>query len=254
MRALPHRWPVAMTVAWLLFAALAVVLALHGWRSFGFEQDAIDWSAHHRPAAARHAAIAVTVLGTGVPPYLIALASGAVLARGGRGARTRRTNIALLLFPLVWLVVGQLVRGALMHGFGRLRPSSVLWATSANGFSFPSGHSFSSAVCAGLLVLAVARRRPPWTGRVAVVAAVYAVAVGLSRVYLGVHWPLDVLGSWLLAAGWLAAGYAVLAAVDAGSGGATAPAEAAPARSGAPGHGDGQARRWAGRSLGGSTI
>ncbi|MBY8877089.1 phosphatase PAP2 family protein [Actinacidiphila acidipaludis] len=214
MSAFPRRWPVVTAAAWILFAALAVVLAVHGWGSFGFERAAIDWSAQHRPAAARHVAIGVTVLGTGAPPYLVALAAGAVLTLMARGPRTRKTDLALLLTPVLWLIAGQLVREGLMHAFARLRPSSVHWATTATGFSFPSGHSFSSVVCAGLLVLAIARRRPSWTRAACAVAVVYGIAVGLSRVYLGVHWPLDVLGSWLLAAGWLAAGAAVLARVD----------------------------------------
>src|SRR5689334_20240681 len=185
MRAFRRSWPLVTAAAGVLFAALAAVLAAHGWRPFGFEQAAIDWSAQHRPSATRHTAIGVTVLGTGVPPYLIALVAGLVLARGGRAARTRRARVALLLTPLLWLVGGQLLREALMHGFGRLRPSSALWATRATGFSFPSGHSFTSAVCAGLLVLAIARRRHSWTRASCAVAVLYVAAVGLSRVYLG---------------------------------------------------------------------
>ncbi len=227
MNALSRQWPVVLSAAWVLFAGLAVVLALHGWRSFGFERAAIEWSAHHRPAPGRRAAVGVTVLGTGAPPYLIALAAGTVLARGDRGARTRRGNAVLLLGPLLWLVGGQLLREALMYAFGRPRPSSAHWAVAATGFSFPSGHSFSSAVCAGLLALAIARRRPSWARTARAAAVLYAVAVGLSRVYVGVHWPLDVVGSWLLAAGWLAAGSAVLDR----TGGATASPEETPTRS-----------------------
>ncbi|SEN88479.1 phosphatase PAP2 family protein [Actinacidiphila rubida] len=214
MSAILRRWPAVVAAALAAFAAVAVALAAHGWGPFGFERAAIDWSAHHRPPGARRVAIGVTVLGTGVAPYLVSLIAGLVLARRRAAARPRRARVALLLAPVLWLACGQLLRDALMHGFGRPRPPVARWATSAAGFSFPSGHSFTSAVCAGLLVVAVARRRPSWTPITSATAVLYAVAVGLSRVYLGVHWPLDVLGSWLLAAGWLAAGFALLGRVD----------------------------------------
>jgi len=205
-------------VAWVVYAGLAVTLAVRGWGPFGFERAAIDWSAHHRPPVARRVALGVTGLGSGVPVYVAVLCAGALLARGARGTGVRRRTVALLLFPVLWLVAGQLLRAGLMNAFARPRPSTVYWATTATGFSFPSGHSFSSAVCAGLVLVAIARRLPSWTRPACVVVVLYAVAVGLSRVYLGVHWPLDVLGAWLLATGWLAAGSAVLARVQRGRG------------------------------------
>ncbi|MFE2722615.1 phosphatase PAP2 family protein [Kitasatospora sp. NPDC059327] len=52
----------------------------------------------------------------------------------------------------------------------------------------------------------IPRRAAPW---IAVCAVAFAV-IGATRVYLGVHWPLDVLGGWLLAAAWLLLGSALL--------------------------------------------
>ncbi|MFJ4183733.1 phosphatase PAP2 family protein [Kitasatospora sp. NPDC089509] len=200
----------AAAVTALLFAVLAALLADHAWGPYDFERAADDWSAAHRPAAARTAAVVVTSLGSAVVPYLLALAAGALAVRALPAPRPPRRAALLLLAPLLWLIVGQLVRLGLMQAFARPRPPRVDWATGASGFSFPSGHSFTAAVCAGLFALAVARVRPSATGAVVAGAVGFAVAVGLSRIYLGVHWPLDVLGGWLLAAGWLALGTAVL--------------------------------------------
>ncbi|MFJ5885101.1 phosphatase PAP2 family protein [Kitasatospora cineracea] len=190
------------------FALLAVVVAVHGWAPFGFEAAAVRWGVAHRPGWARSVAMAVTSLGTDVFPYLLALAAGAVAVRSGRaaGAAGARRAAAVLLAPLVWLVAGQLLRQGLMRAFARPRPPVADWAFDASGFSFPSGHAFTSALSAGLLALAVARARPSAARAATAVAALFTFVIGLTRVYLGVHWPLDVLGGWLLAAAWLALG------------------------------------------------
>ena len=72
--------------------------------------------------------------------------------------------------------------------------------------SFPSGHSLNSVVIAGIVAYLVILRLTTASARVltAVVAAVFAATMGLSRVYLGHHWLTDVLGAWALGAAWLA--------------------------------------------------
>ncbi|MFG3223799.1 phosphatase PAP2 family protein [Kitasatospora sp. NPDC048194] len=193
-------------------AALTALLASRGWTPFGFERSADAWSASHRPAPARTVAAAITSLGSGAVPYLLALAAGAVALRALPPPRAPRRAVLLLTAPLLWLLAGQAVRLGLMQAFARPRPPRPDWATAASGYSYPSGHSFTSTVCAGLLAMAVVRARPAAAAGRAVVAAaaLFAALVGLSRVYLGVHWPLDVLGGWLLGCIWLAVGSAVL--------------------------------------------
>ncbi|MFF7412872.1 phosphatase PAP2 family protein [Streptomyces lydicus] len=83
---------------------------------------------------------------------------------------------------------------------GRARPVWPDPVDSAHYAAFPSGHAMSALV-AGVLLLWLLRlygARPGWrwTARVLVVLSV--VGVGCTRVYLGVHWPSDVLGGWLL--------------------------------------------------------
>ncbi|MFF7587946.1 phosphatase PAP2 family protein [Kitasatospora purpeofusca] len=188
------------------FATVAALVAAHGWAPYGFERAALDWVVAHRPDPAERAAELLTDLGTGVCSYLFALASGALLVRAARPHRSRPAAVAVLLAPVVWLAVGQLLRQGLMHGFGRPRPPAADWAFTAHDFAFPSGHAFTGALSAGLVALAVTLTRPGAARPAAAAATAFALLIGCSRVYLGVHWPLDVLAGWLLAAAWLALG------------------------------------------------
>ncbi len=72
-------------------------------------------------------------------------------------------------------------------------------------YSFPSGHSFAGLLLYGVLAFLLVRSLQSRGARIAVIiaAAVLIGSIGLSRVYLGVHWPSDVLGAWLLAGAWL---------------------------------------------------
>ena len=88
--------------------------------------------------------------------------------------------------------------------FGRERPDVALRAVEAMNPSFPSGHAMLSA--AVFLTLGVLSAH--YVGRKRVKAYVVAAAltatllVGVTRVYLGVHWPSDVLAGWALGAAW----------------------------------------------------
>ena len=76
----------------------------------------------------------------------------------------------------------------------------------ALGYAFPSGHSTAAAAAwpAAALVLGSLTRRPVRRVLLAVVAVLVVVLVGISRIYLGVHAPTDVLGGWALGALWVA--------------------------------------------------
>ncbi|MFI9332486.1 phosphatase PAP2 family protein [Kitasatospora sp. NPDC052868] len=204
----PGRSAAAAGIPLLLFGLLTALLAVHGWGPYPVESALHSWAVAHRPAWAVHIADAVTDLGTGLPPYLAAVAAGVLLARRAARPEGRAAWVAWIaraLAPLAVLALGQLVRHGLMSAFGRPRPPMADWvAASPSGYAYPSGHSFTAAVAAGVLAWAILRgARRPWTVPVAGVLGLAAVAVGLTRVYLGVHWPFDVVGGWLLAAFWL---------------------------------------------------
>ncbi|MFD7923767.1 phosphatase PAP2 family protein [Streptomyces sp. NPDC059740] len=187
-----------MTTA-VMFTALTVGVVAAGGDPLPGD-DALHLAVlHHRPPVARRVAQVVTASGTGVWPYLLALIAGLVTGRG-RPDRLRRAALAVAV-----LAAGQAVRYGLMAALARPRPEQSDWAAHASGWSFPSGHSTTSALAAGLLCWAFASSTRRALARLTLgLALVWALAVGLTRIYLGVHWASDVLAGWLLATTWLA--------------------------------------------------
>ncbi len=114
---------------------------------------------------------------------------------------TRRNRDAI--FTAVAIGGAAVFNPVLKAGFQRPRPQ--LWATLTpeHDFSFPSGHAMGSmAVVLALVILAWPTR---WRWPVIVLGTVFVVLVGISRVYLGVHYPSDVLAGWGAALAWVTA-------------------------------------------------
>ncbi|CCV10302.1 phosphatase PAP2 family protein [Mesorhizobium sp. STM 4661] len=114
----------------------------------------------------------------------------------------RRWGTALLMFLAV--AGGQALSTLLKVGIDRPRPDLVSHLVNETSLSFPSGHAMLSAVTYLTLGSLAARFLPDRTTKifVLVLAVLTTVLVGTSRVYLGVHWPSDVLAGWCAGFAW----------------------------------------------------
>ncbi|MCE9669099.1 phosphatase PAP2 family protein [Myxococcus stipitatus] len=115
-------------------------------------------------------------------------------------ARRYRT----LLLVLAATVGGTVLNGLLKHFFSRPRPSVVPHLAEVMTTSFPSGHAMLSATVYLTLggLLAQLTEHPRLKVYLLTVSLLVSCLVGLSRVYLGVHYPTDVLGGWVAGLAW----------------------------------------------------
>ena len=137
-----------------------------------------------------------TALGNaGVLTVLTLVVCGFLLLQG-------KTRVTLLI---VIVVAGSMLLNTLLkRGFDRPRPALVPHYVRYDSASFPSGHALLGAVVYLTLGTLLARVQPQRRLKVYVlgVAMLLTALVGCSRVYLGVHWPTDVLAGWVVGAAW----------------------------------------------------
>jgi undecaprenyl-diphosphatase len=138
----------------------------------------------------------VTALGsTGVLTLIVLTIVGfLVITRKGHAA----------LFILASVISGTLLSQSMKWAFARPRPELVPHGAEVYTASFPSGHSMMSGVVYLTLGVLLARTQAVSVVKAYIlsIAVLLTIIVGLSRVYLGVHWPTDVLAGWALGGVW----------------------------------------------------
>lgn len=156
------------------------------------------------PVFLKTAMIDITALGSETILALVTIAAVAFLL-----LRRRRRQAA---FVAAAIAGGAVLSGILKSQFARARPDIVPHLVTVNSHSFPSGHAMNSAIVYLTIAVLIARSYRDRSSRTFIVgsALVATFTIGLSRVYLGVHWPSDVAAGWLVGGAW-ALGMGVLA-------------------------------------------
>ncbi|HEX8372771.1 MAG TPA: phosphatase PAP2 family protein [Chthoniobacterales bacterium] len=128
--------------------------------------------------------------------------TGLTIASAGMTLLLGKPRLALLL--VIAIASGMILSDLLKAGFDRPRPDLVPHGSYVTSRSFPSGHAMMSAVVYLTLGLLLARTQRKDRVRVYLVSlsVFVTIMVGISRVYLGVHWPTDVLAGWSIGAAW----------------------------------------------------
>jgi undecaprenyl-diphosphatase len=152
------------------------------------------------------------------PEWLILLIQGISWIGGGA---QRYIIVAVLTFALwrwwgwgsalamgVTTLIAALTSDVMKYFFARVRPDFVAQLDPITSPAFPSGHSNNAAVVYILFIMLVPQARHPlWQ----IAAATMILMTGVSRIMLGVHWPTDVLGGWMLGASFALMAGAVIA-------------------------------------------
>jgi membrane-associated phospholipid phosphatase len=202
--AVPVPLPALRPGLWTTVAVLLGIAAGAGvWAAFTgvgpavVDGELLDESIQSRNDVLTAAAVAVTNVGGTAVMALVAVASGLWLWRTGR-----RADCVLAVGAMA---SGMIVYRGLKMLLDRPRPPLEDRLVEATSESLPSGHSTMSMIVIGTLVVLAWRGRTT-TARAVLVAtaALWVGSVGLTRIYLGVHWFSDVLAGWLVGAAWLA--------------------------------------------------
>jgi undecaprenyl-diphosphatase len=166
----------------------SIILALRGGANNLSEPTGLAWV----PGAARDVTALGSVMVLGI---LVVTVAGYLLLSGAR---------ATALLVLVAVAGGEAINSLLKILFARPRPDLFAPAVEVFTASFPSGHAALSAITYMTLALVLARGTKSRQLRIYImaVAITLIILIGVSRVYLGVHYPTDILAGWCFGSAW----------------------------------------------------
>jgi len=182
----------------LAFSGHATVVLCGGWQ--GADARVMWWLHAQAGPGLDRFNLLISAVGHewGVIPVDVLLVLGLVLLRKWRCS----------LFVLLATAGSGLLNRTAKELFSRERPQLWPHVSQESTWSFPSGHAMGSSTLMLVLILLAWPTR--WRYPVMLLALPFAVLVGVSRPYLGVHWPSDILAGWLLAAAWVFAVFACM--------------------------------------------
>ncbi len=184
----------------VIFARLFDFVQDHGRTATPFDRSILLFMYHHRASSLTVAARILARLGS--PPVIAGLA----LVSAVLGIFWRKVRGAVWTLPIAIIGAGLIIQGVKLI-IKRPRPSFFAPLLHETGYSFPSGHSLIAMVVYGLLGYFLLHLfRNVWARlAVRVLTVLLVIAIGTSRVYVGVHYPTDVLAGWVAGVPWLIA-------------------------------------------------
>jgi undecaprenyl-diphosphatase len=165
-----------------------------------FDRNLLSFMNHHRDPLLTQAATVLAHLGS--PTVVVGIAFAGAVA----GLIWRKVRGAAWTLPIAVIGAGIIIQSVKML-VQRPRPTLYTPLLHEGGFSFPSGHSLIAMVVYGLLGYFALGLVKNQVGRLAVrlVTVLLVFSIGLSRVYVQVHYPTDVLAGWTAGVPWLVA-------------------------------------------------
>lgn len=173
-----------------------------------FDEAVIRWmGAHHSPTLDA-VMLEITALGTGTVVLMIVAVAALFLVL------TQHNYSAILLLASGF--GGLVLNGVLKLGFNRPRPSIIVPAVHAVSSSFPSGHAMSAAIVYSTVAYLAARlHKRMWARWLVMTMALILIAlISFSRLYLGVHYPSDVVAGVVIGLAWAGFCMATLEAIQ----------------------------------------
>lgn len=179
----------------ICFAYLAWLISSN--EILAFDTVIRQWAYDQRNPVLNRVIIAVTYLGN----WQTVVTVGAVLLALPR--TRRRYGLPFVGFSAASTVLYRIMKAV----FARPRPELAVRLIEESGWSFPSGHSMNCIVCYGILICLLRRhcqdRR--LANALTILLSLLILSIGCSRVYVGVHYPTDILGGWSLGLAFLLA-------------------------------------------------
>ncbi|WP_395321015.1 phosphatase PAP2 family protein [Levilactobacillus parabrevis] len=184
------RWRFTMAAGIVFLLDLIGVVYQQSWLAT-FDRTIISWVRQPLPHGLTQTIITITKSGNPQPVTWVTLLiiAGLVIARRYRGALFLGWNV------LFWAGIGNSI---IKHVVRRDRPT-VDRLVAASSYSFPSGHSITAMLLWGTVIVLIGwslRRHTGWRWLLIGVLSLWIVIIGLSRVYVGVHYPSDVVAGW----------------------------------------------------------
>jgi undecaprenyl-diphosphatase len=216
----PGKWAIARAGSKVSYAPILLVVVLGGLAAFGAGVLFVDLAEQFRLTTSRvyrYDQAIHTWFGNEHQDPITVLLRVATTIGGSTGMGLITATVAAILlvrkerasaiFVLVTAVGGAILNTGLKMIYARARPDMSAALAVARFYSFPSGHAMISFTTCGALAYIALRQHWRWALKSAALALALTIVVlvGLSRVYLGVHWASDIAGGWSAGIVWLAA-------------------------------------------------